>query len=141
MKSRSETFLHNLKVGDFAEHIEVCLSFSNFNLGDTIKELAGGLLGIPLSLNCGEEETDPGVEKWTIGSGPTQSLPFDINSILDVAKMWTDNDLSKITFVPLRKNEGQHTESDWMKTYSLIKWRAEKDLSDYIKSCKILNLQ
>jgi hypothetical protein len=28
----SETFLHNLKVGDFAEHIEVCLSFSNFNI-------------------------------------------------------------------------------------------------------------
>jgi hypothetical protein len=53
----------------------------------------------------------------------------------------TDSDLSKITFVPLRKNEGQHTESEWMKTYSLIKWRAEKDLSDYIKSCKILNLQ
>jgi hypothetical protein len=55
--------------------------------------------------------------------------------------MWTDNDLSKITFVPLRKNEGQHTESEWMKTYSLIKWRAEKDLSDYIKSCNFLNLQ
>ena len=62
-------------------------------------------------------------------------------SILDVAKMWTDNDLSKITFVPLRKNEGQHTESECMKTYSLIKWRAEKNLSDYIKSFKILNLQ
>jgi hypothetical protein len=55
--------------------------------------------------------------------------------------MWTDNDLSKITFVPLRKNEGQHTESEWEKTYSLIKWRAEKYLPDYIKSCKILNLQ
>jgi hypothetical protein len=65
--------------------LSLLLSFSNFNLGDTIRELAGGLLGIPLSLNCGEEETDPGVEKWTIGSGPTQSLPFDINAILDLA--------------------------------------------------------
>ena len=62
--------------------LSLLLSFSNFNLGDTIKELVEGLLGIPLSLNCGEEETDPGVEKWTIGSGPTQSLPFDINNIL-----------------------------------------------------------
>jgi hypothetical protein len=65
--------------------LSLLLSFSNFNLGDTIRELAGGLLGIPLSLNCGEEETDPGVEKWTIGSGPTQSLPFDINDILSLA--------------------------------------------------------
>jgi hypothetical protein len=65
--------------------LSLLLSFSNFNLGDTIRELAGGLLGIPLSLNCGEEETDPGVEKWTIGSGPTQSLPFDINNILSLA--------------------------------------------------------
>ena len=65
--------------------LSLLLSFSNFNLGDTIRELAEGLLGIPLSLNCGEEETDPGVEKWTIGSGPTQSLPFDINNILSLA--------------------------------------------------------
>ena len=81
-----------------------------------------------------------------ISEGDWRGQNFDLGrgnpiSILDVAKMWTDNDLSKITFVPLRKNEGQHTESEWMKTYSLIKWRAEKDLSDYIKSCKILNLQ
>jgi len=65
--------------------LSLLLSFSDFNLGDTVKQLAGSLLGISLSLNCGEGETDPGVEKWTIGSGPTQSLPFDINSILDVA--------------------------------------------------------
>ena len=76
-----------------------------------------------------------------ISEGNWRGQNFDLGrgnpvSILDVAKMWTDNDLSKITFVPLRKNEGQHTESEWMKTYSLIKWRAEKDLSDYINSCK-----
>ena len=65
--------------------LSLLLSFSNFNLEDTIRNLVGSLLGIPLSLNCGEEETDPGVEKWTIGSGPTQSLPFDINNILSLA--------------------------------------------------------
>jgi hypothetical protein len=65
--------------------VSLLLSFSNFNLGDTIRQLAGGLLGIPLSFNCGEEETDPGVEKWTIGSGPTQSPPFDVNAILELA--------------------------------------------------------
>ena len=61
------------------------LSFSNFDLVSTVRGLAESLLGIPLSLNCGEEETDPGVEKWTIGSGPTQSPSFDINSILSLA--------------------------------------------------------
>ena len=65
--------------------LSLLLSFSNFNLGDTVRGLAESLLGIPLSFNCGEEETDPGVEKWTIGSGPTQSLPFDINDILSLA--------------------------------------------------------
>jgi hypothetical protein len=61
------------------------LSFSNFNLEDSIRELAGGLLGIPTSLNCGEEEPDLGVEKWMIGYGPIQSSSFDINAILDLA--------------------------------------------------------
>jgi hypothetical protein len=65
--------------------LSLLLSFSNFNLGNTIRQLAEGLLGISLSLNCGEEETDPGVEKWTIGSGPTQSSSFDINDILSFA--------------------------------------------------------
>jgi UDP-glucose 4-epimerase len=81
-----------------------------------------------------------------ISEGDWRGQNFDLGrgnpvSILDVAKMWVDNDLSRITFVPLRKNEGQHTESEWMKTYSLIKWRAEKNLSDYIKESKVLNLQ
>jgi hypothetical protein len=65
--------------------LSLLLSFSNFNLGRSIRQNAEGLLGIPLSLNCGEEETDPGVEKWTIGSGPTQSPPFDIDDILELA--------------------------------------------------------
>ena len=65
--------------------LSLLLSFSNFNLGNSIRQNAEGLLGIPSSLNCGEEETDPGVEKWTIGSGPTQSSSFDINDILSIA--------------------------------------------------------
>ena len=48
--------------------------------------------------------------------------------------MWTNNNYDRITEVPLRKNEGQHTESEWMKTYTLTRWRAEKNLEDYIKS-------
>jgi hypothetical protein len=65
--------------------LSLLLSFSDFNLKDSIRQNAEGLLGIPSSLNCGEEETDPGVEKWTIGSGPTQSPPFDIDDILELA--------------------------------------------------------
>jgi len=61
------------------------LSFSNFNLKDSIRGDAEGLLGIPTSLNCGEEEPDLGVEKWMIGYGPIQSSSFDINAILDLA--------------------------------------------------------
>jgi hypothetical protein len=81
------------------------LSFSNFNLEDTIRELASGLLGISTSLNCGEEETDPGVEKWTIGSGPTQSSSFDINAILDLAnnaKSIVDTVTENLHYHPLK---------------------------------------
>jgi hypothetical protein len=63
------------------------LSFSNFNLLDTVKNLVEGLLGIPLSLNCGEQPENPDdmVQKWKIGSGPVQSSSFDVNNILGVA--------------------------------------------------------
>ena len=63
------------------------LSFSNFNLLDTVKNLAEGLLGISLSLNCGEEPENPNdmVQKWKIGSGPVQSSSFDVNDISNLA--------------------------------------------------------
>jgi hypothetical protein len=63
------------------------LSFSNFNLLDTVKNLAEGLLGIPLSLNCGEEPENPedSVQKWKIGSGPVQSSSFNVDDILSLA--------------------------------------------------------
>jgi hypothetical protein len=63
------------------------LSFSNFNLLDTVKNLAEGLLGISLSLNCGEEPENPDdlVQKWKIGSGPVPSSSFNVNDILSLA--------------------------------------------------------
>ena len=65
----------------------VLLSFSNFNLLDTVKNLAEGLLGISLSLNCGEEPENPDdmVQKWKIGSGPYQPSSFDVNNISNLA--------------------------------------------------------
>jgi hypothetical protein len=65
--------------------LSLLLSFSGFNLGDSIRQSAEGLLGIPFSLNCNEEPEEEGVEKWTIGSGPEQSSSFNINDILSVA--------------------------------------------------------
>jgi UDP-glucose 4-epimerase len=81
-----------------------------------------------------------------ISEGNWRGENFDLGrgnpiSILDVAKMWTDNELSKISFVPLRKNEGKHTESDCESTYNLINWRAEKNLPDYINYYKTLNFK
>jgi hypothetical protein len=65
--------------------LSLLLSFSGFNLGDSIRQSAEGLLGIPFSLNCGEEPEEEGVKKWTIGSGPEQSSSFNINDILSLA--------------------------------------------------------
>jgi hypothetical protein len=65
--------------------ISLLLSFSGFNLGESIRQSAEGALGIPFSFNCGEEPEEEGVEKWTIGSGPEQSSSFNINDILSVA--------------------------------------------------------
>ena len=48
--------------------------------------------------------------------------------------MYTSNEESRIDFVPLRKNEGHHTESEWQKTFTLTRWRAELNLEDYIKT-------
>ena len=53
-------------------------------------------------------------------------------SILDVAKWTCNNDMSKITFVPLRKNEGRSTLALWRDTEIQIKFRATKNLKTYI---------
>ena len=55
-------------------------------------------------------------------------------SILDVANFWTDGNLDRINFVPLRKNEGQHTLCDVELTFNKLGWKAEKNLIDWIKS-------
>jgi len=53
-------------------------------------------------------------------------------SILDVARWTCNGDESKITFVPLRKNEGRSTLALWRDTEIQIKFRATKDLKTYI---------
>ena len=55
-------------------------------------------------------------------------------SILDVAKLWTSDDLERINFVPLRKNEGQHTLCDVEETFNKLGWKAENNLIDWIES-------
>lgn len=75
-----------------------------------------------------------------ISEGNWKGDNFDLGrgfpySILDIAKLWV-GDESRITFTPLRKNEGLHTESDWKKTQERIGWKAENNISDYIMSSK-----
>ena len=55
-------------------------------------------------------------------------------SILDVAKLCTSDDDSRINFVPLRKNEGQHTLCDVEETFNKLGWKAKNNLIDWIKS-------
>ena len=57
-------------------------------------------------------------------------------SILEVALLWAGHDKTKIEFVPLRKNEGQHTLCDTVETYAKLGWKAEYTLSNYILSQK-----
>lgn len=76
-----------------------------------------------------------------ISEGNWKADNFDLGrgcpvSVLDIAKLWTDNDASRISFVPLRKNEGLHTDSQWWLTEDRIGWRAKINLEDYIKEQK-----
>ena len=48
--------------------------------------------------------------------------------------MITRNDMTKINFTELRRNEGLHTESNYKETFEKIGWMAKDNLSDYIKS-------
>lgn len=70
-----------------------------------------------------------------ISEGNWQAHNFDLGrgepiKIIDLARMIVDDD--SIEFIPLRKNEGLHTNSDWQKTFSMIQWRAKNNLQDYI---------
>lgn len=71
-----------------------------------------------------------------ISNGVWKGENFDLGrgepiSIINLAKMINSDN---IKFVPLRKNEGLMTESNWKKTYEMIGWRANVSLSDYIKN-------
>jgi len=65
--------------------LSILLSFSKFNLSASVRQSAKGMMGIPFSLNCGEEQKEDDVQKWKIGSGPQQSSSFDVNTILSLA--------------------------------------------------------
>lgn len=77
-----------------------------------------------------------------ISEGQWKGDNFDLGkgqpiSILDVAKAWTDNDHSRLAFVPLRKNEGLYTEADPNSTFIKLGWRAEHSLIEYIQDVKL----
>lgn len=57
-------------------------------------------------------------------------------SILDMAKAWSDN----LEFVPLRRNEGLHTNSNYQETFNKLGWKAKHSLLGYILSTKAKNL-
>jgi UDP-glucose 4-epimerase len=72
-------------------------------------------------------ETNSKGDNFDLGRG----MPI---SILEVAKLWTNDDKSRINFVSLRKNEGQHTLCNVEETFNNLGWKAEKNLIDWIKS-------
>lgn len=62
------------------------LSFTSFNLLESIRQAIEGLLGIPFSINCGEDgEDDDTIKEWTIGLGAESPSSFDLEDILGVA--------------------------------------------------------
>ncbi len=72
-----------------------------------------------------------------ISEGNWKADNFDLGrgepiKIIDLAMMICKAD--NIKHVPLRKNEGLHTESNWQETESKLGWRAKNNLKDYIKS-------
>ena len=74
-----------------------------------------------------------------ISEGNWKGHNFDLGrgvpvKILDLAMAICEGEEDNVKFVPLRKNEGLHTESDWKKTESLIRWRAKENIMDYIKT-------
>jgi UDP-glucose 4-epimerase len=72
-----------------------------------------------------------------ISEGQWKAENFDLGrgepiKIIDLAMMICDNE-EDIKFVPLRKNEGLQTKSNWKLTEEKLGWRAYNNLSDYIK--------
>lgn len=76
-----------------------------------------------------------------ISEGEWKAENFDLGkgepiSILDVAKSYVGNMLSRISYIPLRKNEGMHTKSNWKQTEKKLHWRATHNLLEYITKNK-----
>ena len=74
-----------------------------------------------------------------ISEGNWKADNFDLGrgspvKIIDLANMITRNDMTKINFTELRRNEGLHTESNYKETFEKIGWVAKDNLSDYIKN-------
>jgi UDP-glucose 4-epimerase len=71
-----------------------------------------------------------------ISQGQWKGHNFDLGrgepiKIIDLAIAITGG--NNIQFVPLRKNEGQHTLSEWLKTETMLQWRAKRNILDYVK--------
>jgi UDP-glucose 4-epimerase len=71
-----------------------------------------------------------------ISEGQWKGHNFDLGrgepiKIIDLAIAITGG--NNIQFVPLRKNEGQHTLSEWLKTETMLQWRAKRNILDYVK--------
>lgn len=72
-----------------------------------------------------------------VSEGDWRGDNFDLGKgdpikIIDLAKMISE----KIKFVPLRKNEGLHSESNFEETFKKTGWRANNSLKDYINKVK-----
>jgi UDP-glucose 4-epimerase len=73
-----------------------------------------------------------------ISEGQWRGHNFDLGkgesiSILDLALTICQENQDIIKFVPLRKNEGLHTLSDYKTTERILGWKAKKNIKDYIK--------
>jgi UDP-glucose 4-epimerase len=72
-----------------------------------------------------------------ISEGQWKGHNFDLGrgepiKIIDLAIAITGG--NNIQFVPLRKNEGQYTLSEWKKTETMLQWRAKRNILDYVKN-------
>ena len=76
-----------------------------------------------------------------ISEGNWKADNFDLGrgepiKIIDLALNICNGEEDNIKFVPLRKNEGQHTKADIEFTFKRINWKAQKDLIYYINKNK-----
>lgn len=74
----------------------------------------------------------------TMSNGDWNGDNFDLGrgepiKIIDLAMMICEGEEDNIKYIPLRKNEGNHTESNWQETQEKLGWRAKNNLSDYVK--------